>query len=104
MTVVVPVIDSTTMQEVRQCILAANRNTPEMRSRHVDDVRFRREMDDLMAEEGVCPRCGARLVPRRGRRGDFLGCSRYPGCRYTHDAIPLMASRESFEAGDPPHV
>lgn len=29
---------------------------------------------------GPCPRCGAPLVARRGRRGRFLACSRYPAC------------------------
>ena len=33
----------------------------------------------------VCPRCGGPLVRRRGRRGPFLGCSRYPSCRYSRD-------------------
>lgn len=32
-----------------------------------------------------CPECGGRLVPRNGRYGNFLGCSGYPGCRYTQD-------------------
>jgi hypothetical protein len=30
-----------------------------------------------------CPRCGATLRRVTGRYGDFLGCTRYPTCRYT---------------------
>ncbi len=30
-----------------------------------------------------CPECGEPLVYRWGRRGKFLGCSGFPGCRYT---------------------
>ena len=30
-----------------------------------------------------CPLCGSRLVIRRGQYGSFLGCSRYPYCKYT---------------------
>ena len=33
-----------------------------------------------------CPWCRAALVERRGRRGPFVGCSKYPECRYTRDA------------------
>jgi RecB family exonuclease len=32
-----------------------------------------------------CPQCGAALVARKGRFGSFVGCSGYPGCRYTRD-------------------
>lgn len=31
----------------------------------------------------VCPLCGSGLVRRKGRYGEFYGCSSYPGCRYT---------------------
>jgi hypothetical protein len=31
----------------------------------------------------LCPMCGAPLLVRRGRYGDFLGCSNYPECRFT---------------------
>lgn len=31
----------------------------------------------------VCENCGAPLVKKRGRYGDFYGCSNYPKCRYT---------------------
>ena len=31
----------------------------------------------------ICPRCGGELKKRKGRFGEFLGCSNYPACRYT---------------------
>lgn len=34
-------------------------------------------------EEGICPRCAGRLVLRKGKYGEFLGCSNYPNCRFT---------------------
>lgn len=34
----------------------------------------------------VCPRCGGMLMKRRGRFGEFWGCSAYPACRYTRNA------------------
>jgi DNA topoisomerase-1 len=32
-----------------------------------------------------CPECGKELVVRQGKRGEFLGCSGYPKCRFTRD-------------------
>jgi DNA topoisomerase-1 len=44
-----------------------------------------------VATDRTCPDCGAVLVVRSGRRGPFLGCSRYPTCRHTEDAPPGLA-------------
>lgn len=38
-----------------------------------------------------CPDCGAPLVIRSGRRGPFLGCSRYPECEFVR---PLKANAD----------
>ena len=37
--------------------------------------------------EGIfkCPRCGAALVKRKGKNGEFWGCGAYPKCRTTFD-------------------
>ena len=32
-----------------------------------------------------CPRCGGFLQRRKGRYGEFYGCSSYPACRYTEN-------------------
>ena len=36
--------------------------------------------------KNVCPRCGGELVKRNGKRGEFIGCSNFPKCRYTADS------------------
>jgi DNA topoisomerase-1 len=33
----------------------------------------------------ACPQCGKDLIVRRGRRGEFLGCSGYPRCKFTQN-------------------
>ncbi len=35
--------------------------------------------------EQVCPVCGSELIRRKGRYGEFYGCSGFPGCRYTRN-------------------
>ncbi|MDE7436443.1 MAG: topoisomerase DNA-binding C4 zinc finger domain-containing protein [Lachnospiraceae bacterium] len=36
--------------------------------------------------EQSCPQCGGVLVKRKGRYGEFWGCSSFPRCRYTRNA------------------
>lgn len=36
-------------------------------------------------EEKRCPRCGESLILRKGKYGEFMGCSGYPKCRYTEN-------------------
>lgn len=33
-----------------------------------------------------CPQCGSPLLKRRGRFGEFWGCSSFPKCRYTRNS------------------
>lgn len=33
--------------------------------------------------QDTCPRCGGRLILRRGKFGQFYGCSNFPKCQYT---------------------
>ena len=30
-----------------------------------------------------CPECGNKLIKRKGKYGEFMGCSNYPRCKYT---------------------
>ena len=39
------------------------------------------------SESQMCPRCGAKLVERNGKRGKFIGCSAFPKCRYTAEIV-----------------
>jgi DNA topoisomerase-1 len=39
--------------------------------------------EDLPDTDEVCEKCGAPMVVKRGRKGSFLSCSAYPGCKST---------------------
>lgn len=43
------------------------------------------QMAALPKETLLCPKCGAQLVKRSGRYGQFWGCSGFPNCRYTQN-------------------
>ncbi|MFC4022320.1 NERD domain-containing protein [Oceanobacillus longus] len=34
-------------------------------------------------DKAKCPKCHSNLIKRRGKYGDFMGCSNYPKCRFT---------------------
>lgn len=36
----------------------------------------------IKIENGICPRCGGRLILRNGKYGNFYGCSNYPKCNF----------------------
>lgn len=57
----------------------AAESTDEAKTEHIEQAQR------VKAGE-VCPRCGGELVRRKGRYGEFMGCSNYPKCRYTRSA------------------
>lgn len=50
---------------------------------HVRNIQMAALARDAKVAEGVCPRCGGKLVLRQGKYGSFYGCTNYPKCRYT---------------------
>ncbi len=63
----------------------------------VEDKEQSVSRKDVTQEEmdEKCPKCGAKLAIRLGRRGRFIGCTAYPECDYTRD---LNESKEEAEA------
>ena len=46
---------------------------------HIENIH---KMQNKISE-GICPRCGGKLVMRNGSYGQFYGCSNYPKCKFT---------------------
>lgn len=46
---------------------------------HIENIR---EMQYNL-QRGICPRCGAKLVPRNGGNGEVYGCANFPKCTFT---------------------
>lgn len=66
-----------------QELTGSNRKDRNTKRQHVYRVRRQVYERQRMERAGICPRCGARLVPRQGKYGRFYGCSNYPACKYT---------------------
>ena len=41
-------------------------------------------VDDPVYTGDKCPKCGAPLIYKEGKNGQFIGCSNYPACKYVH--------------------
>lgn len=54
-----------------------------VKSLHVDFARTTKVKMERAIKNGICPRCGGKLVIRNGKYGRFLGCSNYPNCKFT---------------------
>ncbi len=50
---------------------------------HIRNAKNQENKSRNLINQGVCPKCGGRLVLRRGRFGAFYGCSNYPECKFT---------------------
>ena len=52
----------------------------------------RLKVPDVETDE-ICDVCGAKMVKKRGRFGDFLGCSRFPECNFTKPIVIEMPGK-----------
>ncbi len=57
------------------------------------------DLKTVVVEE-TCPDCGGAMLVRRGRRGFFLGCAKYPKCKGTSEPGTLTLERIQAVAGD----
>lgn len=50
---------------------------------HQDNVIHYVKYKEELVDKNICPRCYGKLILKKGKYGDFMGCSNYPRCRYT---------------------
>ena len=61
---------------------------------------------EFPSDNGKCPHCGSNLTLKKGRFGDFYGCTSFPNCRYTcskkqYEAAIKYAKQEEAFYGKP---
>lgn len=71
------------IQNLCEKISSLNIVSPRARKQHILEVKNTIETKQCLIQQGICPRCGHRLVLRNGKYGDFFGCSNYPKCKFT---------------------
>ncbi|WP_418682001.1 topoisomerase DNA-binding C4 zinc finger domain-containing protein [Alistipes putredinis] len=78
------VIDDEQVQRIADTLQQANVTTAGRNREHVKRVRQTAVNYEHALASSLCPRCGGRLVERKGAYGRFYGCSNYPKCKFTH--------------------
>ena len=54
-------------------------------SEHIAKLNEEKAAYENALTQGLYPLCGAPLVLRHGKYGDFYGCSSYPKCKFRHN-------------------
>jgi len=55
--------------------------------------------DQILDE--LCPRCGANLVIKQGRYGEFTACTKYPECKYVkHKTTGIKCPKDADKGGE----
>lgn len=68
---------STALSEA--CIMKKNR-----KREHIHKVKKDVDKKYALIASGICPRCKGKLILRKGRYGEFWGCSNYPQCNFKY--------------------
>ena len=61
-------------------------STKETEKQHNENARNAVRQHNLKVANNICPRCGGKLVLRKGKFGSFYGCSNYPTSKVTTNA------------------
>lgn len=51
--------------------------------KYILSISIKKENKKSNSKELICPKCGHKLVLRKGAYGPFYGCTNYPKCKYT---------------------
>ncbi len=77
------VFDDTKKQEIFDYIKNNQHIGKEARAEHKQNVIAYKDGLEEMKKQKICPYCKTALVLRKGKNGEFYGCSNFPKCRYT---------------------
>ena len=72
--------------------------------KHFEEVKEIMYKEPLKTTGEKCPVCGGDLVIRKGKHGEFVGCSNYPECTYIkkdESKAPKLVGRDCPNCGSP---
>lgn len=78
-----------TAQQMEKIVLTLKEkdmNNKQTRKEHVEKINEKLADETNKIIEGICPKCGGKLILRKSKRGSFWGCENFPKCRFTKDA------------------
>lgn len=71
-------ISNIDIENIYKILKGSDKSSVITNEQHVENIR--KTQEDIA--NGICPRCRGRLVLRKGKYGDFWGCSNYPKCTF----------------------
>ena len=77
------VISENYVKRIYYDLLMSNIDSKDTRKEHVHSIRNNLRESENNIRNNICPRCGKTLVKRKGKHGEFIGCSGFPKCRFT---------------------
>lgn len=77
------VISDSIKEEIISRIDSSNIEDKALRREHIDAIRRSKQEKAQIISNGFCPKCGGVLLVRKGRYGEFKGCSNFPKCKFT---------------------
>ncbi len=77
------IIKRDSLHAIAEKLLTSNVTDGAARREHTEYAK--RTSRDVSADisKGKCPRCGGALLIRKSDKGEFVGCSNFPKCRFT---------------------
>ena len=73
------------LSKIKNKIEQNNITDKEIRKSHIKNIKNTVKENNDKEKNMICPKCGAKLVERNGKYGNFIGCSNFPNCKYTKD-------------------
>lgn len=70
------------MLTARDIIVSSNITNNKEKRQHINNIKDKIQVDNQLASNMICPKCGNHLIERNGKYGKFIGCSNFPKCRY----------------------
>ena len=72
------VLNSEQIDEIGKKLTEKNSRSLVTNETHINNIIEKKEK----IEHNICPRCGAPLVLKNGKYGEFWGCSNFPKCKF----------------------
>lgn len=76
-------LDEEMRQKIFDYIQARQQTGHDARLAHKEKVKEIKKEIDTAKTQNLCPYCKTPLVVRKGKFGEFYGCSNYPKCKFT---------------------
>lgn len=78
-----PILDKNTLYEIKKKLEDYSIVDKNIEKEHIKNIRKKINLKENLINNDICPKCGGKLVRRKGPYGIFIGCSNYPKCKFS---------------------